>query len=174
MPSINELNAASIDDATAMILPFIERSPDTAARVAERRPFVGPQALIEALGAEIFSLDEKAFLDLVRGHPVLAPAVPDTMTSESQSEQARLGLIDADAATKAQLAEMNRLYNKKFGFPFVLALHQLDSLADVMEAFMQRLGGSHASEVLAARAEIASVSRARVYAAFSSRETIGI
>jgi len=89
MQSINELNAAlsmTPHDGS----PFIEGSPIQLQRVADDA-FVGP-GIFELL-AGFFSLDERLF-GLVRGHPrARRRAVPDTMTSESQSEQARLCLI---------------------------------------------------------------------------------
>lgn len=173
MLSIATLNAARIEDAVTMILPFIERSPYVAARVAARRGFSDFEALADVLEDEILSLDEQAFLDLALGHPELAPVTPDAMTLESQSEQARLGLNHIDEHTKARLAELNRLYKEKFGFPFILALHKLDRLADIFEAFEGRLLGTRASETIAARNEIASVSRARVRAAFGSCKGAG-
>lgn len=171
MPTdIGAINAADDAAATAMILPFIERSPIVAARVAAHRPFAGPEALAEAIAAAIEALPEDQQLGLFRGHPELAPALPEAMTAASQREQGRLDVAAPDAATRAALGALNRRYRERFGFPFIIALHRHETLDSVLATFARRLEATRAEEMAAARSEIASVSRARILAAFAAED----
>lgn len=155
------------DDATAAarILPFIERSPLVAGRVARRRPFRDAAALADAVAAEIAALTEDERLAFFRGHPELAPVAPSAMTAHSKSEQGRLGLAAPDAEIAGLLADLNRRYRERFGFPFIIALARHRDLASVLSAFAQRLGATREAEMASASEEIAAVSRARILAA---------
>ena len=167
---ISDLNAADAAAAIAIIVPLIERGPNLAARVTKRRPFAGPDELAAAIRAEILELDNDELIALFRRHPELAPAAPDTMTAESRQEQGRLGLAAPVARVRERLAELNALYTRKFGFPFIIALHRHDDISSVIAAFERRLDGTTESEMAAAREEVASVSRRRVLAAFAPVE----
>jgi 2-oxo-4-hydroxy-4-carboxy-5-ureidoimidazoline decarboxylase len=163
---IAAINRADDADAAAMILPFVERAPQLAGRIAAHRPFEAPAALIAAVREEIAALDEDDLMAFFRGHPELAPARPSAMTEASQNEQARLNLTALSACTYDRLTALNRRYRQKFGFPFILALHEHGSLASVFEIFERRLSRSPEAEVKAARDAILSVSRARILQAF--------
>ncbi|WP_108662208.1 2-oxo-4-hydroxy-4-carboxy-5-ureidoimidazoline decarboxylase [Acuticoccus kandeliae] len=163
--SLGAINAA--DDATAarLIVPFIERSPMVAARVARRRPFAGPEALAEAVRAEIEALDPDELIALLGGHPELAPGAPEAMTAHSQEEQGRLGVAVPTGDARARIADLNRRYREKFGFPFVVALVRHKDLDTVIANFATRLDATAEEEMETARGEIAAVSRARIMAA---------
>lgn len=158
------LNGADDETCAAMLEPLVERSPWVAVRVAAARPFAGPEALSEAIGAAIFGLTPEDRLRLLRAHPELAMPTPKAMTKASQQEQGRLGLTAPTGAVRARIAELNARYQARFGFPFVIALHRVSDVAAVMEQFEQRLAAAPEAEILTALAEVASVSRARVTA----------
>ncbi|MDF2235141.1 2-oxo-4-hydroxy-4-carboxy-5-ureidoimidazoline decarboxylase [Albimonas sp. CAU 1670] len=162
---LDAINGADDRAAQALLLPFIERSPEVAARAARRRPFADAPALAAALRAALFELTEAETLELFRGHPELAPPAPDEMTPASQTEQGRLGLTDPAAPVAARLAELNRRYRARFGFPYIVALHRHADLESVLANFERRLDAAREDEIAAAREEIASVCRARVLAA---------
>lgn len=162
-----ELNQADEAVAAELLVPFIERAPDLAARIASHRPFARPEDLAEAIRSEIFELDTNDLVSLFLKHPELAPPAPESMTVESQLEQSRLGLATPPAGARERLAELNALYIRKFGFPFIVALHRHGDIASIIEAFERRLDATRDSEIATAREEVASVSRARVLDAFS-------
>ena len=164
------LNAATDERAVDLLRPLIERSSLVAARVAAHRPFHEPEALVEAIRAEIDALDRAERLGLLRDHPELALDDVESMTLASRREQSRLGLDAPAAAERARLRELNRRYRERFGFPFVVALHGHDRLASVLECFEARLEAEPEGEIETALGEVVSVSRARVLAAWRARE----
>lgn len=163
---LRPLNSAGVAEAVAMIAPFIENSPEIAARVAGRRPFNGLGDLLGALSAELGALSAAERLALLRAHPDLAPREAATLTSASREEQARLGLTAADPEIAERFDSLNRRYAAKFGFPCIIALHRHATLASVFKSFEGRLRETRDSEMERALAEVMSVSEARILAAF--------
>ena len=96
-------------------------------------------ALYDALARCIHDAARPEQIALLRVHPELAgrEAVAGTMTPDSSAEQARLGLMALSPQAMARLAALNRAYQARFGFPFVVALRLHDSL-DVRAAGRRR------------------------------------
>lgn len=162
---LEAINLADDQTAAALILPFIERAPSLAMRIAKDRPFEHAEMLADQIAAAVHSLDDAAAIELFLGHPELAPADPGAMTDASQSEQGRLALNMPNCATTA-LAELNAAYRERFGFPFIIALHEHSNLASVLSAFRQRCQSSKAEEIIENKQQICLVSRARVLGRF--------
>ncbi len=169
--SLARINQADDEDAARLIQPYIERSPLLARRVAQHRPFRDPVALAGAICAEIAALSREDLLAFFNGHPELAPTAPAAMTSHSQAEQGRLSLSEPDAALHARLADLNRRYRQKFGFPFIVALARHADIDSVLATFSRRLMATADQEMATARDEIMAVSCARVMAAFADAPT---
>jgi 2-oxo-4-hydroxy-4-carboxy-5-ureidoimidazoline decarboxylase len=164
---LEAINRADEASAARMLVPFIERAPEIARRVARHRPFSGPDALAGAVEREILALDAQALIALFQGHPELSPPAPRLMTGESQREQGRIGLTATPADRAEKLGRLNRRYSEKFGFPFIIALHRHPDIDTVVEIFERRLTARREDEIATARAEILSVSRARIFAALA-------
>lgn len=166
MTKLDALNRASAEDAAMMLTPMIERAPDVAAVVAERRPFTDVAALCKAIHDALLSLEEPQRIRLLQAHPKLMPDNPLAMTPESQFEQARLELTTAGNAYRTKLDTLNRRYQEKFGFPFITALVRHADTESVIADFESRLAASRSDEVNAAIEQIAAVSASRVCAIF--------
>ena len=166
MTKLDALNRASAEDAAMMLTPMIERAPDVAALVAERRPFTDVAALCNAIHDALLSLEEVQRIRLFQAHPKLMPDNPLAMTPESQFEQGRLELTTAGNAYRTKLDTLNRRYQEKFGFPFITALVRHANTESVIADFETRLAASRSEEVNAAIEQIAAVSASRVRAIF--------
>nr|WP_285895542.1 2-oxo-4-hydroxy-4-carboxy-5-ureidoimidazoline decarboxylase [Epibacterium ulvae] len=163
---MDRLNHADDALAAELLLPFIERAPQVAELVAQHRPFASPDAIARSIQTAIQTLPEDDLFSLFRAHPELAPPTPETMTRASQEEQGRLGLDAPDAALTARFTQLNTEYQTRFGFPFILALHRMSGVSEVLQVFEDRLKRTRDAEIKQAVAEIASVSAARVTKAF--------
>jgi OHCU decarboxylase len=160
--SIYTFNTANDTNATNMILPLIERSPNTAKLVAKQRPFSTALMLAEALTRNIYSLNEESCIELFLGHPELAAPNPEQMTEESQLEQGRLQLSNLQHTTQTKLDALNDSYNAKFGFPFIIALYRYKKIDDVLTEFERRLNETREIEIRNALTEICSISISRL------------
>ncbi len=78
-------------------------------------------------------------LALLRAHPELAgrAALEGDLTNSSQSEQASAGLDQCNPSELAEISRLNALYQKRFGFPFIIAVRGL-SRADVLASMRKR------------------------------------
>lgn len=158
------LNAMDEDAFCALLGGVVEHSPWVARRAWAERPFASFDALFDALARGIRLAARAQHLALLRVHPELAgrEAVAGTMTPESNSEQGRLGLLDLQPGDFARLAELNRRYRKRFGFPYVAAMRLHGSLADVFRGFEQRLHNDPETELAVSLLQVCEVMRGRL------------
>jgi OHCU decarboxylase len=170
MDRLSELNCADEQRAITLIAPLIERAPEVARRVARRRPFQNPDNLSQAIRGELLELSDAERVDLFRAHPELAPDNPLSMTSESQSEQARLNLTSNESEYRARLSDLNTRYREKHGFPFITALVRHSDIESVLAEFEARLTTDRQSEIQQAIDQIATVSLSRVRASFGASD----
>jgi N-carbamoyl-L-amino-acid hydrolase len=122
--TLEQLNAASQDDFTALLDGIYEHSPWIAERAWARRPFATLTALKQALADTVRTAAQAEQLGLIRAHPELAgkAMVSKTLTAESTNEQGKAGLTDCTPEEFARLQQLNADYSAKFGFPFILAV----------------------------------------------------
>ena len=122
--NLNELNYLSAAEFTEALAGIYEHSPWIAAAAHARAPFADADALIAALREAVAQAARERQLALLRAHPELAgkEAASGTLTAHSSEEQKGAGLVNLSEAEKVELAELNRRYREKFGFPFIIAV----------------------------------------------------
>jgi 2-oxo-4-hydroxy-4-carboxy-5-ureidoimidazoline decarboxylase len=147
--SLNELNTMSSADFTTRLGAIFEHSPWVAERAAGRRPFASAQQLHQAMADVVRSASDDERLRLIRAHPELAgkAAVRGELTDESTREQKGAGLDQCSPEEFERMQDLNRHYNEKFGFPFVIAVKGHDRHS-ILQHFARRL--ENAREVEAA------------------------
>lgn len=148
----------------------VEHAPWVAQRAWADRPFGSIEALARSMRAAVLRASQGEQLALLRGHPELAgrEAMAGSMTVESTGEQGRLGLLSLSAERMARLAEINRAYRERFGFPLIIALRLHDSLEAVFEEAERRLAHDAAFEWTAALEQVCEVMRGRLDRIFST------
>jgi len=144
--SIDQLNAASSAEFTALLDGTYEHSPWIAERAAAARPFASLVQLKHAMAQVVRTAGRDAQLALIRAHPELAgkAMVSKTLTVESTNEQGKAGLTDCTPEEFARLQQLNADYNAKFGFPFILAVRGPRGVGlnrhEIIASFERRLG----------------------------------
>ena len=161
--TLAELNAM---DEAAFIGAFggiFEHSPWVAERAFVERPFDSVDALHAAMAAAVDQASEDEQLALLRAHPELAgrAAVHGELTIDSNKEQSGAGLAQCSPEEFERLTELNRRYNAKFGFPFILAVKGHDR-ASVIREFARRVEHDRASEFAESLAQVARIARYRL------------
>jgi OHCU decarboxylase len=91
--------------------------------MANSRPFPTLERLFDMAEETWFSLPTADHLEAYAAHPKIGDPKPNSVQGErsaawSSTEQS--GIDDAGTETKAQLAEVNRLYHERFGFIFIV------------------------------------------------------
>ena len=144
---------------------IFEHSPWVADRAFSEQPFASVDGLHAAMTAAVARAAEREKLTLLRAHPELAgkAAVRGELTSDSSKEQSGAGLSQCSQEEFALLTELNRRYNAKFGFPFILAVKGHDR-ASVIGEFARRVEQDRTSEFAESLAQIARITRYRLEA----------
>jgi beta-ureidopropionase / N-carbamoyl-L-amino-acid hydrolase len=146
MLTLDQLNAATPAEFTALLDGTYEHSPWIAERAAAARPFATLSQLKQAMVQVVQDAGPEAQLALIRSHPELAgkAMVSKTLTAESTNEQGKAGLTDCTPEEFARIQQLNTAYNARFGFPFMLAVRGPRGTGlgkrQIIDTFARRLG----------------------------------
>jgi OHCU decarboxylase len=162
---LSELNGLAPARFIVTLGGVFEHSPWVAATACERRPFSSIDALHAAMVDIVESAPADAQLALLRAHPELASkaAIRGELSNESNREQADAGLTRCSPAEFSRLHALNRAYDAKFGFPFIIAVKGLDR-SEIIGRCAERLERDRASEFATALGEVARIARHRLKA----------
>ena len=162
--SLAKLNAMDQRKFETTLGGVVEHSPWVVRCAWNRRPFHSLTDLAHALTCVILEADADEQLKLLGAHPELAghEAIAGSMTSESTSEQGRLGLNALEQSEHERLVNINRAYRERFGFPLIIALRQHDNLESVFLAAERRLCHDKTTELRMAIDQVDIVIRGRL------------
>lgn len=130
--AVNGLDRAAF---VARFAAVYEHSPWVAEMAWEVRPFADRAALERAMREVVLAADRERQLALLRAHPRLGSRLE--LTSYSRAEQSGAGIAAATLAEREKLAFLNRAYERKFGFPFILAVRDA-SVPAILESCRTR------------------------------------
>ena len=145
--TLSQLNQASLEEATQWLGGLYEHSPWIAEAALARRPFVSLAQLKYAMVGVLNAAGTEPQLALIRAHPELAgkAMVDKSLTAESTNEQSKAGLTHCTPQEFEKIQQLNRDYNARFGFPFILAVRGPRgtglSKAEIIATFERRLQG---------------------------------
>ena len=162
--TLTQLNRLGPGDYVAQLGGVFEHSAWIAERSYAKRPFASVAALHAAMMSCVREAASAEQLALARAHPELAgrEAVAGALTTDSTSEQGRLGFTALSRAEFERMAGLNRRYREKFGFPCIVALRLHRDRASVMAEMERRLGNDRATELANALEQIGHITRARL------------
>ncbi|MDB5730496.1 MAG: uraD, partial [Variovorax sp.] len=177
--TIAQLNAATPEEAVALLDGVYEHSPWIAAQAVVERPFRSLQHLKHALAHAVSQSPVQSQLGLVRAHPELAgkAMVSNSLTAESTNEQSKAGLTDCTPEEFAKIQQLNADYNAKFGFPFILAVRGPRGTGlpkrEIIETFERRLHNHPGFELGEALRNIHRIAEIRLNDKFGIEPTLG-
>ena len=162
--NLNELNHLSAAEFTEALAGIYEHSPWIAAAAHARAPFADADALIAALREAVAQAARERQLALLRAHPELAgkEAASGTLTAHSSEEQKGAGLVNLSEAEKVELAELNRRYREKFGFPFIIAVRHHTKSGILAELRGRAAGDDAACEFATCLDQVHEIARLRL------------
>ena len=134
LSDINDMHRGAF---VAVFGGVFEDSPWVAETAWQSRPFKSDVHVVEMLCEVVRNAGRERQLALLRAHPQLGARKP--LAGHSEREQRNAGLKDGGGGQAQLLAELNRRYRDKFGFPFILAVKGLDPDKIIMR-FRERLG----------------------------------
>ncbi len=160
---LDELNQSDRSTFVEALGHLFEHSPWVAAETWERKPFGEIKDLQATLCVTMRSASEEKQLALIRAHPDLAGRLAQLgqLTAESAREQATAGLDKIAAEELAEFQALNSIYQKKFGFPFIICARLADK-ATILNALRERSGHSRELEFGTALSEIEKIASLRL------------
>src|SRR5262245_5442860 len=133
-------------------------------QVAERRPFATIADLSATADEVWWSLEPADWLEAFRGHPKIGEqkAPPQAAAQAQQwSQQEQSGVAGTGYETTAQLAGLNREYEEKFGYIFIVCA--TGKTAEEMLAILRkRLDNDATTELPIAAGEQAKITQLRL------------
>lgn len=162
--TLAEANALALSQFVERFGGVFEHSPWVAERAWEKRPFASVDALHATMAGAVSQAKLEEKLALICAHPELAgaQAKDGSLTPDSASEQGRLGFTALSRGEFLRVAELNRRYREKFGFPCIVALRLHADRAGVMAEMKRRLGNGPDLELRGALEQIGHIARGRL------------
>ena len=158
-------------DKAAFVAAFggiFEHSPWVAERAYGRGPFASAADLHAAMVDAVRAAPREQQTALLNAHPDLAgkEARAGTMTSSSVSEQASAALDRLSAEEMSRIAELNRAYRARHGFPFIVAVRHYTK-AGIFHEFERRIANDTESEHTWALSQVFAITRMRIDSRFA-------
>lgn len=160
---LERLNAMGADHATAQFLKCCG-STNWARRVVAERPFKSVDDLISKADRMWWSLEPRDWLEAFQSHPKIgekkaASAVAVDAQRWSADEQS--GIRNSAQETMETLAKLNREYEEKFGYIFIVCASGKSS-EEMLAILRDRLGSDKDEELRNAAAEQAKITQLRL------------
>jgi len=161
--SLARLNSLPFDEARAELLKCCG-SARWAERVAARRPYASAEELEETADRVWLELSADDWLEAFRAHPKIGErkaAAEVSAEARGWSEREQAGASGASDATRAALAEGNRVYEERFGFIFIVCAtgKTAGEMLSILEA---RAGHDRETELRVAAEEQRKITRLRL------------
>ena len=156
--ALREINAFEREQFIAALSPLFEGPPHIIEQAWQQRPFERRDQLYQELCTILFQSSEEQQVALLRAHPDLVgrAALAGTLSSASTGEQAAAGLDRLSPSEIATFNELNRTYQTRFGFPFVICA-RANKKESILAGFATRLQHSRSREIETALDEIAKI-----------------
>jgi 2-oxo-4-hydroxy-4-carboxy-5-ureidoimidazoline decarboxylase len=117
IPGADSLNALSADAFADAFAPLFEGAPHFLRRLADARPFESDDELLAAAREVAAGAPEAELVELLDAHPRIG-ADPAAMSDLSRGEQD--DGAPSDEALAQELADLNAIYERLFGFRYVV------------------------------------------------------
>ncbi len=166
LPPIGTLNALSSAEFAAALRPLFEAAGPLAEALYASRPYASYADAIQRaeIIADRMPIDQQ--IEMVNAHPRIG-ASASTVRAQSALSYREQG-YDREARQPAAevervylaLAELNRAYEERFGFRFVVFVNQRPK-SEIIELLRARLNNSRTSELATALHELFAIARDR-------------
>ena len=160
----NDLNNLNRDKFISLFGVIFEKTQWIAEKLLEYKPFKDKEDLIYKM-IQIYDAAEKIeIIDILRSHPKLA--VEKNLTSYSSTEQSRANLKNCTTEEYNEFKKLNDEYEKKFGFPFIIAVKGKDKI-EILNNFRQRINNDIELEFKEAKSQVKNIALFRLNELFT-------
>ena len=163
MPNPEWLNSLPVDDAAKELLQCCG-SKRWARQVADGRPYQNITDIVARANEIWWSLDRDDWLEAFRSHPKIGEKKSaETVSAQAQqwSGHEQAGVNTASTETTGALATLNRAYEQKFGYIFIICATGKTS-GEMLAALRERIEHDAAEELPIAAAEQGKITELRL------------
>ena len=154
--NLNNLNQGKFISLFGVIF---EKTQWIAEKLFELKPFKNKNDLINKM-IKIYETSSKdEILNILRSHPKLA--VEKKLTEYSNQEQSRANLKNCTQEEFDEFTKLNSEYEKKFGFPFIMAVKGKDKI-DILNNFRQRINNNIEFEFEESKKQVKKIAQFRL------------
>lgn len=161
--TIDELNELPNAEATAELLKCCGSSA-WAKRMSDARPFRNSGDLTSKADEIWWSLGKNDWLEAFRAHPKIGgkkAATAQSQQARNWSAEEQSGVATASSQTIDELADLNRQYEGRFGFIFIVCATGKSS-EEMLEILKTRFQNEPATETRIAAEEQSKITRLRL------------
>jgi OHCU decarboxylase len=160
---LQRLNSLGASEAENELLKCCG-SNNWARRMASERPFASLKKLLDSTDQIWWSLEPRDWLEAFHSHPKIGEkkaAAATTVEAQRWSEDEQSGIRNSAQQTMAALAELNRAYEERFGFIFIVCASGKSS-EEMLAILRARLENPAGMELRIAAAEQAKITQLRL------------
>lgn len=163
MPTLEEFNQLDSDAASVELLQCCG-AQKWAERMTEARPFQNLETLFQMADEIWADLSKNDWLEAFAQHPQIGEL--DSLkqkfsTTDNWSKSEQVGVNRATESVLSDLAVCNRIYNKKFGFIFIVCATG-KTAGEMLEILKNRLQNDPVAEIRIAAEEQRKITRIRL------------
>jgi len=161
--TLDELNLLPPEQAEAEFLKCCGATR-WARAMTSLRPVASTDALFAKADDIWWSLNAEDWLEAFRAHPKIGEkkaAAAQAEQAQSWSAQEQSGVADASSQTKDELARLNREYEDRFGFIFIVCASGKSS-EEMLAILNSRIGNDRDTELRIAAEEQRKITRLRL------------
>ena len=154
--NLNNLNQGKFISLFGVIF---EKTQWIAEKLFDLKPFNNKEDLINKMIKIYESSSKDEILNILRSHPKLA--VEKKLTEYSNQEQSRANLKNCTQEEFDEFTKLNSEYEKKFGFPFIMAVKGKDKI-EILNNFRQRINNNIEFEFEESKKQVKKIAQFRL------------
>ena len=160
---LRQLNASDEPQLRGLLADFCA-APEWIERLAAARPFSSSAALQSASERAAEHVSDAGWREAFRHHPRIGEDTPErsqSASAQAQSRREQSGVERASAEARDELAEGNRAYEARFGYPFIVRASG-KSVSEMLAMLRQRLRNDPDAELRVAAGEQREITKLRL------------
>lgn len=160
----SNLNNLNKDEFISMFGVIFEKTQWIAEKLFDQKPFKDKDDLINKMTQIYESSSKNEILKILNAHPKLA--VEKNLTEHSSKEQSRANLKNCTQKEYDEFKILNNNYEKKFGFPFIIAVKGKDKI-EILNNFRQRINNGIELEFIESKKQVKKIALFRLEELFT-------
>tara|TARA_B100002051_G_scaffold47717_1_gene42349 strand:- start:23 stop:520 length:498 start_codon:yes stop_codon:yes gene_type:complete len=160
----SNLNNLNKDEFISMFGVIFEKTQWIAEKLFDLKPFKDKDDLINKMIQIYETSSNNEALKILNAHPKLA--VEKNLTEHSNKEQSRANLKNCTQEEYDEFKILNNNYEKKFGFPFIIAVKGKDKI-EILNNFRQRINNGIELEFIESKKQVKKIALFRLEELFT-------